>query len=128
MPQTHHPDGVKELAGTDPDLGLEERQFLELGDYGPEDRPAVPQQRCASDPPVPVPSLGNPDIAITNYGLEKGMGEAGRWEHRFEAFNLFSATRLGNRNNAITDEAKFARITHSGEGPRILRRSLKYSY
>ena len=74
------------------------------------------------------PNFGNVDVAVMKGGSIKGIGEQGRWEHRFEAFNLFNATHLGNPNSTMTNAANFGRITRIADEPRILQMSLKFFF
>ena len=74
------------------------------------------------------PGFGNVDIAVMKGGPVKAMGEQGRWEYRFEAFNLFNATHLGNPNSTITNTARFGTITGIADEPRILQMSLKFFF
>jgi hypothetical protein len=52
------------------------------------------------------------------------LGEAGRFEYRFEAFNLFNATHLANPVTGLTNP-NFGKITATDGDPRILQMALK---
>jgi len=69
--------------------------------------------------------LFGPGFANVDTSLMKGwrlpfFGEAGIIEYRFEAFNLFNATHLGNPVTGITNP-NFGKITGTDGDPRILQ-------
>jgi hypothetical protein len=73
------------------------------------------------------PSFANVDISVSKgWGLPF-IGEAGRIEYRFEAFNLFNATHLGNPVTGLTNP-NFGRITGTDGNPRILQMALKVAW
>ncbi|MCC6861432.1 MAG: TonB-dependent receptor [Bryobacterales bacterium] len=76
--------------------------------------------------------LRGPGYANTDLSLAKGwrlpfFGEAGQIEYRFEAFNVFNATHLGNPITGITNP-NFGRITGTDGTPRILQMALKVAW
>ena len=73
--------------------------------------------------------LFGPGYANVDMSLAKGwglpfMGDKGRFEYRFEAFNLFNATHLGNPNTGLTN-TNFGKILGTDGEPRILQMALK---
>jgi len=76
--------------------------------------------------------LFGPGFANVDTSLMKGwrlpfFGEAGIIEYRFEAFNLFNATHLGNPVTGITNP-NFGKITGTDGDPRILQMALKVGW
>jgi hypothetical protein len=76
--------------------------------------------------------LFGPGYANVDMSLAKGwglpfFGEQGRFEYRFEAFNLFNATHLGNPNLGLTNP-NFGRILFTDGEPRILQMALKIAW
>ena len=76
--------------------------------------------------------LFGPGFANVDSSLMKGwrlpfFGEAGIIEYRFEAFNLFNATHLGNPVTGITNP-NFGKITGTDGDPRILQMALKVGW
>ena len=74
-------------------------------------------------------SLFGPGYANVDMSLAKGwalpfLGETGRVEYRFEAFNLFNATHMSNPVTGMTNP-KFGQITGTDGDPRILQMALK---
>ena len=77
-------------------------------------------------------SLFGPGYANVDMSLAKGwglpfLGEAGRVEYRFEAFNLFNATHMSNPVTGLTNP-NFGRITGTDGDPRILQMALKVAW
>lgn len=77
-------------------------------------------------------ALWGPGFANVDTSLMKGwrlpfFGEAGIIEYRFEAFNLFNATHLGNPVTGITNP-NFGKITGTDGDPRILQMALKVGW
>ena len=70
------------------------------------------------------PGYGNYDMSLVKSFPIPAIGEAGRLEFRFEAFNLFNATHLNRPNRNLTNP-NFGRITSTDGGPRILQFALK---
>jgi hypothetical protein len=76
--------------------------------------------------------LFGPGYANVDASLAKGwtlpfIGEAGRVEYRFEAFNLLNATHLSNPTTGLTNP-NFGRITGTDGDPRILQMALKLAW
>ena len=76
--------------------------------------------------------LFGPGYANVDMSLAKGwglpfIGDKGRFEYRFEAFNLFNATHLGNPNTGLTNP-NFGRILGTDGEPRILQMALKVQW
>jgi hypothetical protein len=76
--------------------------------------------------------LRGPGYANTDLSLAKGwrlpfFGEAGQIEYRFEAFNVFNATHLGNPTTGLTNP-NFGKITGTDGTPRILQMALKVAW
>ena len=72
------------------------------------------------------PGFANVDLSVMRT-FPMPFGEAGRGEFRFEAFNLFNATHLGNPNTSITN-SNFGKITGTDGEPRILQLGLKFFF
>jgi hypothetical protein len=70
------------------------------------------------------PGYANYDMSLTKgWGL-RFLGEGGRIEYRFEAFNLFNSTHLSLPNTGLTNP-NFGRILATDGDPRILQMALK---
>ena len=78
-------------------------------------------------------ALFGPGFANIDTSLDEGLatcrffGEAGKIEYRFEAFNLFNATHLGNPVTGLTNP-NFGKITGTDGDPRILQMALKVGW
>ena len=77
-------------------------------------------------------SLFGPGFANIDTSLAKGwrlpfMGEQGKVEYRFEAFNALNATHLGNPTTGLTNP-NFGKITGTAGDPRILQMALKVAW
>lgn len=73
------------------------------------------------------PGFANADLSLAKGWHLPGIGEAGRLEYRFEAFNALNATHLANPITGITNP-NFGRITSTDGGPRILQMALKVAW
>ena len=73
------------------------------------------------------PGYGNLDMSLVKAFPLPVLGEAGRFEFRFEAFNLFNATHLNRPNRSITNP-NFGKITGTDGAPRILQFALKVGF
>jgi carboxypeptidase family protein len=73
------------------------------------------------------PGFANADLALAKGWRLPFIGEAGRFEYRFEAFNALNATHLGNPVTGITN-SNFGRITGTDGNPRILPMALKVAW
>jgi hypothetical protein len=76
--------------------------------------------------------LFGPGFANIDTSLAKGwrlpfMGEQGKVEYRFEAFNALNATHLGNPTTGLTNP-NFGKITGTSGDPRILQMALKVAW
>jgi Carboxypeptidase regulatory-like domain/TonB dependent receptor len=76
--------------------------------------------------------LVGPGYANVDTSLAKGwrlpfLGEAGRIEYRFEAFNLLNATHLSNPVTGLTNPNRGKIISTDGD-PRILQMALKVAW
>jgi hypothetical protein len=76
--------------------------------------------------------LIGPGYANVDTSLAKGwrlpfLGEAGRIEYRFEAFNLLNATHLSNPVTGLTNPNRGKIISTDGD-PRILQMALKVAW
>jgi hypothetical protein len=76
--------------------------------------------------------LFGPGYANVDTSLAKGwrlpfLGEAGRIEYRFEAFNLLNATHLSNPVTGLTNPNR-GKITSTDGDPRILQMALKVAW
>jgi hypothetical protein len=76
--------------------------------------------------------LFGPGYANVDFSLAKGwglpfLGEGGRVEYRFEAFNLFNATHMANPVTGLTNP-NFGRIIGTDGDPRILQMALKVAW
>lgn len=77
-------------------------------------------------------ALFGPGFANIDTSLAKGwrlpfIGEQGRIEYRFEAFNLLNATHLGQPVTGLTNP-NFGKITSTAGDPRILQMALKVAW
>jgi carboxypeptidase family protein/TonB-dependent receptor-like protein len=70
------------------------------------------------------PGYFNVDMMLSKGWSLPFLGEAGRFEYRFEAFNLFNATHLANPVTGLTNP-NFGKITATDGDPRILQMALK---
>ena len=70
------------------------------------------------------PGFFNVDMSLAKAWPLSFLGEAGRFEYRFEAFNLFNATHLANPVTGLTNP-NFGKITSTDGDPRILQMALK---
>jgi hypothetical protein len=73
------------------------------------------------------PGFANVDVSLSKGWRLPFLGEAGKTEYRFEAFNLFNATHLSNPITGITNP-NFGRITGTDGNPRILQMALKVAW
>ncbi len=73
------------------------------------------------------PGFANYDISMTKGWNLKLLGEKGYVEYRFEAFNLFNATHLGNPTTGLTSPNR-GRILGTDGDPRILQMALKVAW
>lgn len=86
---------------------------------------AGPNQRGSLGRNVLIgPGYGNFDMSLVRGFPIRPLGEAGKAEFRFEAFNLLNATHLANPRTGITN-SNFGKITGTDGGPRILQLALK---
>lgn len=69
------------------------------------------------------PGFANVDVSLGK-GWRLPLGDEGKFEYRFEAFNLFNATHMGNPVTGLTNP-NFGRITGTDGDPRILQMALK---
>ena len=72
------------------------------------------------------PGYANVDASMAK-GWHLPLGEAGRVEYRFEAFNLLNATHLNNPVLGLTNP-NFGKITSTDGDPRILQMALKVAW
>jgi hypothetical protein len=70
------------------------------------------------------PGYANYDMSLTKGWPLRFIGESGRLEYRFEAFNLLNATHLNLPNTGLTN-SNFGRILSTDGDPRILQMALK---
>jgi hypothetical protein len=70
------------------------------------------------------PGFANIDASLTKGWRLPMLGEGGRIEYRFEAFNALNATHLANPITGLTNP-NFGRITSTDGTPRILQMALK---
>jgi hypothetical protein len=73
------------------------------------------------------PGFANIDISLTKSWPLPFIGESGKFEYRFEAFNLFNATHMSNPNTGITN-SNFGKILGTDGDPRILQMALKVAW
>ena len=73
------------------------------------------------------PGFFNVDMSLAKGWRLSFLGEAGRFEYRFEAFNLFNATHLANPVTGLTNP-NFGKITSTDGDPRILQMALKVAW
>ena len=73
------------------------------------------------------PGYGNYDMSLVKSFPLPALGEAGNFEFRFEAFNLFNATHLNRPNRSLTNP-NFGKITSTDGAPRILQFALKIGF
>ena len=73
------------------------------------------------------PGYGNYDMSLVKTIPLAPLGEGGRFEVRFEAFNLFNSTHLNRPNRSLTNP-NFGKITSTDGEPRILQFALKVSF
>jgi hypothetical protein len=71
--------------------------------------------------------FANVDISLTKSWPLPFIGESGKFEYRFEAFNLFNATHMSNPNTGITN-SNFGKILGTDGDPRILQMALKVAW
>ena len=70
------------------------------------------------------PGFSNVDTSLAKGWRLAFLGEAGRFEYRFEAFNVLNATHLANPVTGLTNP-NFGKITGTDGDPRILQMALK---
>ncbi len=73
------------------------------------------------------PGFANVDISLGKGWRVPYIGERGRVEYRFEAFNLFNTTHLANPVTGRTNP-NFGRILSTDGDPRILQMGLKVAW
>src|SRR5215831_7914152 len=73
------------------------------------------------------PGFANVDTSLAKGWPLRFIGEQGRIEYRFEAFNLLNATHLGNPTTGLTNP-NFGKITSTAGDPRILQMALKVAW
>jgi hypothetical protein len=73
------------------------------------------------------PGFANADLSLAKGWRLPFLGEGGRIEYRFEAFNAWNATHLGNPITGITNP-NFGKITGTDGNPRILQMALKVAW
>ena len=73
------------------------------------------------------PGFANADLSLAKGWKLPFIGESGRIEYRFEAFNALNATHLGNPVTGITNP-NFGKITATDGNPRILQMALKVAW
>jgi len=73
------------------------------------------------------PGYANTDVSLAKGWLLPRLGEGSRVEYRFEAFNVFNATHLGNPVTGLTNP-NFGKITSTDGDPRILQMALKVAW
>jgi hypothetical protein len=73
------------------------------------------------------PGFANVDVSLAKGWHLPFLGEGGRIEYRFEAFNLFNATHLSNPVTGLTSP-NFGKITSTDGDPRILQMALKVAW
>ncbi|MFN7919508.1 MAG: TonB-dependent receptor [Bryobacteraceae bacterium] len=73
------------------------------------------------------PGFMNYDVSMTKGWNLKFLGEKGYVEYRFEAFNLFNATHLGNPTTGLTSPNR-GKILGTDGDPRILQMALKLAW
>ncbi len=77
--------------------------------------------------PLIGPGYANVDMSLVKGFKIPYFGEAGLGQFRFEAFNLFNRTNLGNPNLGITN-VNFGRILSTDGEPRILQLALRFEF
>ncbi len=73
------------------------------------------------------PGFGNVDVSLAKGWRLPFIGEQGKIEYRFEAFNLFNTTHLGLPVTGLINP-NFGRITSTAGDPRILQMALKVAW
>jgi hypothetical protein len=70
------------------------------------------------------PGFANLDTALVRAIPMHFLGESGRSEFRFEAFNALNRTNLGQPDTGLSS-GTFGQITYTNGDPRILQLALK---
>jgi len=73
------------------------------------------------------PGYANVDLSVAKAWVLPFLGDQGRFEYRFEAFNLFNATHMANPVTGLTNP-NFGKITSTDGDPRILQMALKVAW
>ena len=73
------------------------------------------------------PGFANVDVSLAKGWRLPFIGEGGRIEYRFEAFNVLNATHLANPVTGLTNP-NFGKITGTDGDPRILQMALKVAW
>jgi hypothetical protein len=73
------------------------------------------------------PGYANVDLSVAKAWVLPFLGDQGRFEYRFEAFNLFNATHLANPVTGLTNP-NYGKIISTDGDPRILQMALKVAW
>ena len=73
------------------------------------------------------PGFSNIDTSLAKGWRLPFLGEQGKVEYRFEAFNTLNATQLANPTTGLTNP-NFGKITSTAGDPRILQMALKVAW